>query len=106
MQPLRSVGRSNFDKGRHNLTTLIQKSTYINESCYLIYIYIYIFFYAAIAKCWKVQLSNGLRKINLTTLIQKRHILTRTTMLYIYIYNDTQNVLSDVRNTAYSIVIN
>ena len=40
MQPLRSVGRSNFDKGRHNLTTLIQKSTYINESCY-IYIYIY-----------------------------------------------------------------
>ena len=27
MQPLRCVGRSNFDKGRHNLTTLIQKST-------------------------------------------------------------------------------
>ena len=42
VQPLRSVGRSNFDKGRHNLTTLIQKSTYINESCYIIYIYIYI----------------------------------------------------------------
>ena len=41
VQPLRSVGRSNFDKGRHNLTTLIQKSTYINESCYIIY-YIYI----------------------------------------------------------------
>ena len=34
--PLRSVGRSNFDKGRHNLTTLIQKSTYINESCYFV----------------------------------------------------------------------
>ena len=33
VQPLRSVGRSYFDKGRHNLTTLIQKSTYINESC-------------------------------------------------------------------------
>ena len=44
MQPLRSVGRSNFDKGRHNLTTLIQKSTYINESCY-IYICIYIYAY-------------------------------------------------------------
>ena len=42
MQPLRSVERSNFDKGRHNLTTLIQKSTYINESCYIIYVYIYI----------------------------------------------------------------
>ena len=42
MQPLRSVGRSNFDKGRHNLTTLIQKSTYINEGCYIIYMYIYI----------------------------------------------------------------
>ena len=24
--PLRSVGRSNFDKGRHNLTTLINKT--------------------------------------------------------------------------------
>ena len=24
--PLRSVGRSNFDKGRHNLTTLIHKT--------------------------------------------------------------------------------
>ena len=32
MQPLRSVGRFNFDKGRHNLTTMIQKSTNINES--------------------------------------------------------------------------
>ena len=36
VHPLRSVGRSNFDKGRHNLTTLIQKSTYINESCYIV----------------------------------------------------------------------
>ena len=45
MQPLRSVGRSNFDKGRHNLTTLIKKSTYINESCYIIYIYIYIYLF-------------------------------------------------------------
>ena len=26
MLPLRSVGRSNFDKGRHNLTTLIQET--------------------------------------------------------------------------------
>ena len=40
MPPLRSVGRSNYDKGRHNLTTLIEKSTYINEK--LLYIYIYI----------------------------------------------------------------
>ena len=30
--PLRSVGRSNFDKGRHNLSTLINKKpTFINE---------------------------------------------------------------------------
>ena len=36
VQPLRSVGRSNFDKAMHNLTTLIQKSTYINESCYIV----------------------------------------------------------------------
>ena len=41
VQPLQSVGMSNFDKGRHNLTTLIKKWTYINESCYIIYIYIY-----------------------------------------------------------------
>ena len=41
MLSLQSVGRSNFDKGRHNLTTLIQKSTYTNESCYIIYTYIY-----------------------------------------------------------------
>ena len=40
--PLRGVGRSNFDKGLHNLTTLIQKTTYINENCCIIYIYIYI----------------------------------------------------------------
>ena len=31
--PLRSVGRSNFDKGLHNLATLIKKMTYINENC-------------------------------------------------------------------------
>ena len=31
--PLRSVGRSNFDKGLHNLTTLIQKRHILNENC-------------------------------------------------------------------------
>ena len=40
--PLRSVGRSNFDKGRHNLTTLIHKTDIINELLNYIYIYIYI----------------------------------------------------------------
>ena len=38
--PLRSVGRSNFDKGLNNLTTLIQKR-HINENCCIIYVYIY-----------------------------------------------------------------
>ena len=59
MQPLRSVGRSNFDKGRHNLTTLIKKSTYINESCYVymyiyvcVYIYVYIGGIFMLAHCW------------------------------------------------------
>ena len=28
---LRSVGRSNFDKGLHNLITLIKKTTYNND---------------------------------------------------------------------------
>ena len=46
VQPLRSVRRSNFDKGRHNLTILIQKSAYINESCYIIYIYVYFFYHS------------------------------------------------------------
>ena len=44
--PLQSVGRSNFDKGLHNLTTLIKKTTYINENCciiFIMYIYEYIF---------------------------------------------------------------
>ena len=46
MLPLRSVGRSNFDKGRHNLTTLInKKTTFIKELLYHIYIYIYIYIY-------------------------------------------------------------
>ena len=36
--PLRSVGRSNFDKGRHNLTTLI----HIKTKLYLNMNYIYI----------------------------------------------------------------
>ena len=39
MQPLRSVGRSNFDKGRHNLTTLIEKKE--EAILYNIYVYIY-----------------------------------------------------------------
>ena len=29
VQPLRSVGRSNFDKGTHSLTTLIKKNRHI-----------------------------------------------------------------------------
>ena len=40
--PLRSVGRSNFDKGLHNLITLIKKRhNDINEVA-ILYIYIYI----------------------------------------------------------------
>ena len=56
MLPLRSVGRSNFDKGRHNLTTLIQETDIYQRAAELynginsgqykkkitIYIYIYI----------------------------------------------------------------
>ena len=38
--PLRSVGRSNFDKGLHNLTTLIQKRHILMRTAVL-YIYIY-----------------------------------------------------------------
>ena len=40
--PLRSVGRSNFDKGLHNLTTLIKKRHILNENCCCICIYIHI----------------------------------------------------------------
>ena len=73
MQPLRSVGRSNFDNGRHNLTTLIQKSTYINESCYIIYIYTYIHTLAKIL-VYCVH-SIGLKSFNMCFAV-----------LYIYIY--------------------
>ena len=45
MLPLRSVGKSNFDKGLHNLTTLIQITTYINENCCIIYMLIYSYIY-------------------------------------------------------------
>ena len=38
---LRSVGRSNFDKGLHNLIMLIQKTTSNNDIA-IPYIYIYI----------------------------------------------------------------
>ena len=41
MQPLRSVGRSNFDKGRHNLTTLIKKRHILMKAAIYIYTYIY-----------------------------------------------------------------
>ena len=43
MLPLRSVGRSNFLRGCVNLTTLIQNTTYFNENCCIIYIFIYMF---------------------------------------------------------------
>ena len=52
MLPLRSVGRSNFDKGLHNLTTLIQERHIINENCCIIYIYIYIHTYIWNAGCF------------------------------------------------------
>ena len=35
MLPLRSVGRSNFDKGRHNLTTLIHKTDIYQQTAEL-----------------------------------------------------------------------
>ena len=43
--PLRSVGRSNFDKGLHNLTTLIKKRHMLNENCCNIYISIHVHIY-------------------------------------------------------------
>ena len=42
--PLRSVGRSNFDKGLHNFTTLIQKQHILMRTAVL-YIYMYIMMY-------------------------------------------------------------
>ena len=48
----------------------------------LLYIYIYIVFYA---KRWKVQFRKGLHKFNNVD-YKNRHILMRTAVLYIYIY--------------------
>ena len=44
MLPLRSIGRSNFDKGRHNSNNYVDsKSTYNYKNFFTIYIYIYIY---------------------------------------------------------------
>ena len=50
MLPLRSVGRSNFDKGLHNLTTLIQKRHILMRTAVL-YIYVYIYAYVFVFAC-------------------------------------------------------
>ena len=48
--PLRSIGRSNFDKGLHNLTTLIKKRhTLMRTAVLYIYIYIYMLKYRHIS---------------------------------------------------------
>ena len=44
MLPLRCAGRSNFDKGLHNLATLIQRRHILMRTAVL-YIYIYIYMY-------------------------------------------------------------
>ena len=43
------------------------------------------FFYAALAKRWKVQLRHGFAYFN-NNVDTKRHIIIRTAILYIYIY--------------------
>ena len=56
--PLRSVGRSYFDKGLHNLTTLIKKRHILMRTA-VVYIYIYIV---------KVTLSSTLVSVTLTVI--------------------------------------
>ena len=78
------------------------------------------FFCAALAKRWKVQFRQGFAYFN-NNVDSKRHIIIRTAILYneinsgqimkkhyiyMYIHSDTQDVLSDLRNTAYWIAIN
>ena len=84
MQPLRSAGRSNFDKGRHNLTTLIQKSTYINESCYIVYIYIYICMYIIY---FMIILSymHILVKVSIKVISFKSSLLAQFTIMHNYL---------------------
>ena len=48
--PLRSVRKSNFDKGLHNLTRLIQERHILMELLYYIYVYIYILIYEYLYK--------------------------------------------------------
>ena len=93
VQPLRSVGRSHFDNGRHNLTTLIKKSTYINESCYIIYIYIYI--YKTLNEIAKGNFKNTLIQQNMYNVqnfrphLQSSSVERRHVYIYIYIYKST-----------------
>ena len=43
------------------------------------------FFYAALAKCWKVQFRKGFAYFN-NNVDSKRHKIIRIAMFYIYIY--------------------
>ena len=57
--PLRSVGRSNFDKGLHNLITLIKKRHKIiieMKLLYYIYIHIYVCVYFTHMTKWSLRM--------------------------------------------------
>ena len=114
MLPLRSVGRSNFDKGRHNLTTLIQKRHILmrtavlcnginsgqlcrkNKTLYIyIYIYIYIVFYTLFVTFKKVYDRNVVNKYGLYSLLCA---IIYNLVDYIYIY---VCIIKLLKNMAY-----
>ena len=63
--PLQSVGRSNFNKGLHNLITLIQKRHVIMIEMKLLY-YIYKHIYICVSVCVKGMQSNQKYGINVS----------------------------------------
>ena len=111
MLPLRSVGRSNFDKGLHNLTTLIKKRHILNENscniymyiklieillkfhldvCMCVYldIYVYIYIHINITTCERkcnINCHSSMSTI-LSTLFSLRSFLVATMYMHIYIY--------------------
>ena len=91
--PLRSVGRSNFDKGLHNLATLIKKQTkkhilirtailytYINSKKYIREtLYTHIFFFRCNFDCYSSTFTI------LSTLFSLYSFVVTTIYIYMYI---------------------
>ena len=100
----------NFNHNRNILLKNTNQCKYQNYNAtpYISYecIYMYILFYAALAKRWKVPFRQGFAYFN-NNVDSKRHIIIRTVILYKYIYIQYTLIHSrlTVRDPAYSRIL-